>query len=61
LPRDPLVPKLAVPVTPKYKGDYPTIYSDTSNWSWRKESKGGGAVLAYGATRVEFSDTAVFK
>ncbi|CAM9912938.1 unnamed protein product [Scytosiphon promiscuus] len=28
---------------------------------WADENKGGGAILAYGATTIEFADTAVFK
>lgn len=43
------------------QGDYPTIYDDRDYSEWADENKGGGAILAYGATTIEFADTAVFK
>ncbi len=43
------------------KGDYPSIYIRTSADEWRDEIKGGGAILTFGATTIEFADTAVFK
>ena len=43
------------------QGAYLSIYDDDSNSDWQDENKGGGALLAYGATTVVFSDTAVFK
>ncbi|CAN0430417.1 unnamed protein product, partial [Ectocarpus sp. 12 AP-2014] len=43
------------------QGDYPSIYDSIRFADWMDENKGGGAILAYGATTIEFADTAVFK
>ncbi|CAN0379514.1 unnamed protein product [Pylaiella littoralis] len=40
-------------------GDYPSIYEDDDGSS--TESRDGGALLVYGASSVDFQDTAVFK
>ncbi|CAM9959551.1 unnamed protein product [Pylaiella littoralis] len=45
-------------------GDYPSIYEESRASrvaDIEDEYKGGGAVLAYGATSIEFANTAVFK
>ncbi|CAM9648236.1 unnamed protein product [Pylaiella littoralis] len=42
-------------------GEYPTIYDDRDFADWADNNKGGGAILAYGATSIEFANTAVFK
>lgn len=43
------------------QGDHPTIYSDIDFADRVDENKGGAALLAYGATSIEFANTAVFK
>lgn len=43
------------------QGYFPSIYDDDSYSDAQDTNKGGGALLAYGASTVVFSNTAVFK
>lgn len=44
-----------------WQGYYPSIFDDDNFSDRLDENKGGGALLAYGASTVVFSDSAVFK
>lgn len=46
---------------PPLQGEQPPMYNDRDSGDWAEENKGGGALLAYGVTTIEFANTAVFK